>query len=86
MTGSYIPTNVDGNISFDTHYLAEPRRRPIARHEMVQCPQMSSITYHKASHRMLVTSRVPDASCGMYFFSPPVNEGEWMLGDGRSHR
>ena len=56
-------------------------RGPGLRTEMIRCPQMSSIKYHGPSHKMLLTSREPDHSCGLYFFSPPVSEGRWLLGE-----
>lgn len=43
---------------------------------------MSSIKYHQPSHKMLLTSREADFSCGLYVFSPPVSEVEDGHGDG----
>lgn len=57
------------------------------RTEMVRCPQVSSIKYHSPSHKILLTSREPDDSCGLYFFSPPLSGPEdlskpnWLLGE-----
>lgn len=53
---------------------------------MIRCPQMSSIKYHKPSHKILLTSREPDHSCGLYFFSPPLSAPDddrphWLLGE-----
>jgi hypothetical protein len=47
---------------------------------------MSSIKYHQPSHKILLTSREPDHSCGLYFFSPPTTSDEderphWLLGE-----
>lgn len=61
-------------------------RRMGVRAEMIRCPQMSSIKYHEPSHRMLLTSREPDHSCGLYFFSPPLSSEDdyrphWLLGE-----
>lgn len=57
------------------------------RTEMVRCPQVSSIKYHSPSRKILLTSREPDDSCGVYFFSPPLSDPEdlskpnWQLGE-----
>lgn len=47
---------------------------------------MSSIRYHRPSHKILLTSREPDHSCGLYFFSPLLSEEtdyrpQWLLGE-----
>lgn len=48
---------------------------------------MSSISYHAPSHKIMLTSREPDASCGLYFFSPPLSDQSdldrphWLLGE-----
>ncbi|KAL6855359.1 hypothetical protein ACO1O0_006500 [Amphichorda felina] len=42
---------------------------------------MSSIRYHAPSHKVLLTSREPDHTCGLYLFSPPLSEP----GDGKPH-
>ena len=57
--------------------------------EPVRCPQMSSIRYHAPSNKMLLTSREPDHTCGLYLFSPPLSEPgdgrpHWLLGEGTS--
>jgi hypothetical protein len=67
----------------------EQSRVPQFRTEMIRCPQMSSIKYHEPTHRILLTSREPDHSCGIYLFSPLVSEedgtrGRWMLGESES--
>ena len=61
--------------------------------EVVRCPQMSSIRYHKPSHKVLMTSRELDHSAGLYIFSPLMSQSEdqgqpqWLLGEGKScHR
>ena len=54
---------------------------------MVNCPYMSSIKYHEASHRMLITSSEVDNAAGVLLFSPPLSEEgsgqpRWLLGEG----
>lgn len=61
------------------------------RTEMIRCPQMSSIKYHRPSHRMMLTSREPDHSCGLYLFSPPLSgvddeRPQWLLGESMHKR
>lgn len=51
---------------------------------------MSSIKYHRPSHKILLTSREPDHSCGLYFFSPPLSAADdalphWLLGESMAH-
>ncbi|KAM0277401.1 hypothetical protein ACHAQH_005841 [Verticillium albo-atrum] len=53
--------------------------------EPSDCNQVSSISYHRPSHRMLVTSREPCPDPGVYFFSPRVtspleDKPNWELG------
>lgn len=73
LLGSYIQADADGRIRLDGGTHAEP----------VRCPQMSSIQYHGPSHKVLLTSREPDHTCGLYLFSPPLEGGEhWLLGEG----
>ncbi|EGY22512.1 hypothetical protein VD0002_g3977 [Verticillium dahliae] len=56
--------------------------------ESVQCNQVSSISYHQPSHRMLVTTREPSNDPGVHFFSPRVtspteDRPHWELGSPR---
>jgi hypothetical protein len=87
LVGSYVPTDADGKIRFSDDAPAHSGRNLSFRTEMIRCPQMSSITYHGHSHKILLTSREPDHSCGMYFFSPPLSSPEdeerplWLLGE-----
>ncbi|CRK10870.1 hypothetical protein BN1723_009198 [Verticillium longisporum] len=53
--------------------------------EPVQCNQVSSISYHRSSHRMLVTTREPSNDPGVHFFAPRVTSPTedrplWELG------
>lgn len=83
-------TDVPYRLTFGTDPVTlERRRTPQFRTEMIRCPQMSSIKYHEPSHKMLLTSREPDHSCGLYLFSPLVSEeprtrGQWLLGESES--
>ncbi len=74
------------SITFDRDRPGTLERGPSFRTEMIRCPQMSSIKYHKPSHKILLTSREPDHSCGLYFFSPPLSPPDdprphWLLGE-----
>ncbi|KXH39350.1 hypothetical protein CNYM01_07720 [Colletotrichum nymphaeae SA-01] len=71
LIGSYIPTDDNDRISFSTDASSRPERRLSHRHEMIGCPQISSINYHPHSHRIIVTSREPSNTCDIYLFSPP---------------
>lgn len=88
LMGSYVPVDDDGRIRFDPDAPGNSVRRQTRYSETVRCPQMSSIRYHAPSHKMLLTSREPDAECTMCMFSPPLSEpedgqgGHWMLGEG----
>jgi WD40 repeat protein len=87
LVGSYIPTDRNGSIHFSNQGLVTSGRTLSFRTEMIRCPQMSSISYHAPSHRIMLTSREPDHSCGLYFFSPLLSEPEdagrpqWLLGE-----
>ncbi|QUC17062.1 uncharacterized protein UV8b_01303 [Ustilaginoidea virens] len=91
LVGAYTSTDEnDRLLTFgrDDGLLAdEPWRSPRLRAEMIRCPQMSSIAYHEPTHRMLLTSREPEHSCGLYLFSPPTEggaggaRGRWLLGE-----
>lgn len=85
----------DGNsLTFGNDaFTGEPSPVARLRREMVVCPQMSSISYHAPSHKILLTSREADVSCGLCLFSPPVEGGEaegegleqrWLLGESKS--
>ena len=76
-------------ISFSRTAPESTGRRQGLRAEMIRCPQMSSIRYHRPSHKILLTSREPDHSCGLYFFSPLLSEEhdyrpQWLLGESTS--
>ncbi|KAL0940619.1 uncharacterized protein CTRU02_203382 [Colletotrichum truncatum] len=71
LIGSYIPTDENERISFSTDTSGRPEHRLSHRHEMIGCPQISSINYHPHSHRMIVTSREPSNTCDIFLFSPP---------------
>ncbi|KAH6950486.1 hypothetical protein HG530_011113 [Fusarium avenaceum] len=86
LVGSYIPTDKNDNIHYSRE--ASNSSRALSFHtERVRCPQLSSIQYHRPSHKMLLTSREPDHSCGIYFFSPLLSDPEdktrphWLLGE-----
>ncbi|OAA34970.1 WD40/YVTN repeat-like-containing domain protein [Metarhizium rileyi] len=87
LLGTYVSRDENEVLSFGTDPVTRERRRvPQFRTEMIRCPQMSSIKYHAPTHKMLLTSREPDHSCGLYLFSPLVSEqddtrGQWMLGE-----
>lgn len=78
LVGSYVATDANDRVVLDNG--------PSLHMEMICCPQMSSIKYHWPSHKMLLTSRAPDHSCSLYFFSPPLSaldDGRplWLLGE-----
>ncbi|EFZ02243.2 WD40 domain protein [Metarhizium robertsii] len=87
LLGTHTSTDENDVLTFGTDPVTlERRRTPQFRTEMIRCPQMSSIKYHEPSHKMLLTSREPDHSCGLYLFSPLVSEeprtrGQWLLGE-----
>ncbi|KAM3450713.1 hypothetical protein MY3296_005867 [Beauveria thailandica] len=87
LVGSYLPTDDNDTISFSDLAPESSGRRRGLRAEMVRCPQMSSIRYHAPSHKILLTSREPDHSCGLYFFSPLLSaesdhrRPQWLLGE-----
>ncbi|KAJ4153109.1 hypothetical protein LMH87_009614 [Akanthomyces muscarius] len=86
LVGSYIATDNNDAISFSRTAPESTGRRQGLRAEMIRCPQMSSIRYHRPSHKILLTSREPDHSCGLYFFSPLLSEEhdyrpQWLLGE-----
>ena len=88
LTGSYVPVDDDGRIRFDPDASGNSVRCQTRYSETVRCPQLSSIQHHAPSHKMVLTSREPDAECAVYMFSPPLSEpedgqgGHWMLGEG----
>ncbi|KAM0591045.1 hypothetical protein D7B24_006380 [Verticillium nonalfalfae] len=56
--------------------------------EPVQCNQVSSISYHRPSNRILVTTREPSSDPGVHFFTPRVTSPTedrplWELGSPR---
>ncbi|RFU76265.1 plasma membrane atpase [Trichoderma arundinaceum] len=60
-------------------------------YEMIHCPQMSSIKYHKPSHKMLLTSRQPGQGLALCVFSPPIDtdsrgQRRWILGGADGYR
>ncbi|KJZ77774.1 hypothetical protein HIM_02951 [Hirsutella minnesotensis 3608] len=86
LIGSYIPTDNNQSITFNSEMPGTLQRGPSFYTEMIRCPQMSSIKYHQSSHKILLTSREPDHSCGVYFFSPPTSAPDdarphWLLGE-----
>ncbi|KAH6976962.1 hypothetical protein BKA56DRAFT_587344 [Ilyonectria sp. MPI-CAGE-AT-0026] len=87
LVGSHIPTDENDKIHFSRDAPIASGRVLSFRTEMVRCPQVSSIKYHSPSHKILLTSREPDDSCGVYFFSPPLSDPEdlskpnWQLGE-----
>ncbi|PFH62224.1 hypothetical protein XA68_14503 [Ophiocordyceps unilateralis] len=79
LVSSYIATD-------DDYHIGSHRERGPLHTEMIRCPQMSSIKYHKPSHSVMLTSREPDHGCGLYFFSPPLSDDRdrqpfWLLGE-----
>ncbi|KAJ3531590.1 hypothetical protein NM208_g8809 [Fusarium decemcellulare] len=87
LVGSHISTDKNDKIHFSRDAPNSSGRALSFRTEMIRCPQMSSIQYHRPTHRILLTSREPDHSCGVYFFSPPLSDPEdktrphWLLGE-----
>ncbi|KFA80481.1 hypothetical protein S40288_02103 [Stachybotrys chartarum IBT 40288] len=84
VVGTYIPTDDNGRIHFSAD--SEATMPMDYTTEMIHCPEMSSIKYHQPSHKILLTSRQPDHSCGLYFFSPPLSSPDedrplWLLGE-----
>ena len=77
---------IAGRIHFSREAQTSSGRNLSFRTEMIRCPQMSSIRYHQPSHKIMLTSREPDHSCGLYFFSPPLSGEDdqrpyWLLGE-----
>ncbi|KAG5984427.1 hypothetical protein E4U55_004889 [Claviceps digitariae] len=93
LTGTYLSTDRNDCLTFATDaFTGEPSPHARLPREMVVCPQMSSITYHEPSHKVLLTSREMNVSCGLCLFSPPVEEAQgegegqspgprWLLGE-----
>ncbi|KAM5342938.1 hypothetical protein ACJ41O_013904 [Fusarium nematophilum] len=87
LIGSHIPTDKNDKIHFSREAPSSSGRALSFRTEMIRCAQMSSIKYHRPSHKILLTSRESDHSCGLYFFSPPLSGPEdqtrphWLLGE-----
>ncbi|KAG5931415.1 hypothetical protein E4U53_001776, partial [Claviceps sorghi] len=82
LTGTYLSTDRNDCLTFGNDaFTGAPS--PVAQlwREMVACPQMSCITYHEPSHRVLLTSREMGPSCGLCLFSPPVEGQRWLLGE-----
>ncbi|KAG5999748.1 hypothetical protein E4U43_001896 [Claviceps pusilla] len=92
LTGTYLSTDKNDCLSFGNDaFTGEPSPVARLRREMVVCPQMSSISYHAPSHKILLTSREADVSCGLCLFSPPVEGGEgleqrWLLGESTNYQ
>ncbi|KAK7229086.1 hypothetical protein V2G26_001256 [Clonostachys chloroleuca] len=87
--GSYLPVDDDGKLSFQEDVPLDSPRRPVRHIESTRCPQMSSITYHEASHRIILTSGQPGNLLGLHLFSPPRSretEGAWVLGEATNHQ
>ncbi|CAH0001867.1 unnamed protein product [Clonostachys byssicola] len=87
--GSYLPVDDDGKLSFREDVPLDSPRRPVRYRESTDCREMSSITYHEASHRMILTSRAPGNRAGLALFSPPRSrgtEGTWALGEATNHQ
>ncbi|PHH73006.1 hypothetical protein CDD80_4101 [Ophiocordyceps camponoti-rufipedis] len=86
-------TLVSSYIATDDNSRVCSRRNdgPFIRSEMIRCPEISSINYHKASHSVMITSRESDRGCGLYFFSPPLSEDDdgsqpyWLLGESNAY-
>ncbi|KAM0335196.1 hypothetical protein ACHAQA_000238 [Verticillium albo-atrum] len=79
---SYVPTDYSNTLS---HSVSHPRLGDMIYEEPVDCSQVSSINYHKPSHRMIVTAREPSLDPGVYLFSPQLsspqeNKPTWELG------
>jgi hypothetical protein len=41
---------------------------------MIRCQQVSSIKYHAPSGQILLTSGMPDESCGLWLFAPYLSD------------
>ncbi|CAH0059373.1 unnamed protein product [Clonostachys solani] len=87
--GRRNPVDDDGKLSFREDVPLDSPRRPVRYIESTRCSQMSSISYHQASHRILLTSREPGNPLGLNIFSPPRcrgTEGPWILGEAANHQ
>lgn len=85
LIGTYIPRDAHGEVSWEgygSHHL----RSRVPRMEALRCSQMSSMKYHKPSHKMLFTSREPGPRVGISCFSPLLSDPDnprpaWLIGD-----
>ncbi|KAG6010995.1 hypothetical protein E4U21_000024 [Claviceps maximensis] len=92
LTGTYLSTDRNDCLTFGNNaFTGHPFSHAQLERERVVCPQMSYISYHEPSHKVLLTSRATDFSNGLCLFSPPVEEGQgqgqgkdseqrWLLG------
>ncbi|OAA71211.1 WD40 repeat-like-containing domain protein [Cordyceps fumosorosea ARSEF 2679] len=84
LVGSYIPTDDNDTITFSATAPLDSGRSRALHTEFLRFPQLSSITYHAPSHRIIATSRSPNNS--VYLFSPHLSEEadvrrpRWLLG------
>ncbi|KAK5997852.1 hypothetical protein PT974_00216 [Cladobotryum mycophilum] len=87
VVGTYLETDENERIGLmDERTMARLGSVATYQAEMIRCPQMSSIKYHKPSHKVLITSSDADESCGLYMFSPPVattidDKKHWHIGE-----
>ncbi|KAH6608108.1 plasma membrane atpase [Trichoderma cornu-damae] len=88
LVGMYIYADENENLISRPTAQRDPTR---PHYEMIHCPQMSSIKYHKPSHKVLLTSRAPGRGLAVCIFSPPMDTDargglHWMLGETDGYR
>ncbi|KAL2753763.1 hypothetical protein ACRALDRAFT_1071834 [Sodiomyces alcalophilus JCM 7366] len=70
LSSIYIPTDENGSISYITDGFGRRERRLQHYPEPSPYHQLSSITYHGPSNRMIFTSDQPQTRPGLWLFSP----------------
>ncbi|ROT40224.1 hypothetical protein SODALDRAFT_329906 [Sodiomyces alkalinus F11] len=86
LSSIYIPTDENGRISYTTDGFGRRERR--LQHYLEPCPydQISSITYHKPSRRMIFTSDEPYYAADLTWLyprrsTPHDDRPAWLLGE-----
>ena len=86
MKSAYLPFDGMGRVDFK-HDIRPARMRDCRLYEeQVRTPGISSIKYHGATHRVIMTSEGQETSCSVYLFNPALNQGDesgplWLLGE-----
>ncbi|KAK3321070.1 hypothetical protein B0T19DRAFT_257532 [Cercophora scortea] len=70
LASAYIPRDDDDEINYRDAVAKRGYVNFAAAHEAIHAPQLSSITYHEQSQKILLTSRRPTRKAGIVFFSP----------------